>query len=143
MTSAMSPREIIHRTPEEHAAAGAEALAKVPHEAHAVWEPTADRTPVWILEDQATTRVPELLPIRYGRMLASAFAFYRGGLRSWRPISPVFRGPAAARSARPHLRSSRRAFAEAYADQNERDYEASGGDRGRTPRGRSVGSGAR
>ncbi len=76
----MSPRESDHRTPEEHAAAGVEALAEVPHEAQGVWEPTADRTdPVWILEDQATTRVPELVPIRYGRMLASAFAFYRGG----------------------------------------------------------------
>jgi uncharacterized protein (DUF2252 family) len=76
----MSPREIVHRTPEEHAVAGTEALARVPHEAQAGWEPTADRAdPVQILEDQATTRVPELLPIRYGRMLASPFAFYRGG----------------------------------------------------------------
>ncbi|HEY7668909.1 MAG TPA: DUF2252 domain-containing protein [Actinomycetota bacterium] len=76
----MSPREIIHRTPEEHAAAGTEALAKVPHEAHATWDPPAERAdPVQILEDQATTRVPELLPIRYGRMVASPFAFYRGG----------------------------------------------------------------
>jgi hypothetical protein len=38
-----------------------------------------DRDPVAMLEEQAVTRVPELVPIRYGRMLASAFAFYRGG----------------------------------------------------------------
>jgi uncharacterized protein (DUF2252 family) len=35
--------------------------------------------PVDLLEEQAGTRVPELVPIRYGRMLASPFAFYRGG----------------------------------------------------------------
>ena len=34
--------------------------------------------PVELLEDQARRRVPELVPIRYGRMLASPFAFYRG-----------------------------------------------------------------
>jgi uncharacterized protein (DUF2252 family) len=37
------------------------------------------RDPVALLEEQAVSRVPELVPIRYGRMLASAFAFYRGG----------------------------------------------------------------
>jgi len=31
-----------------------------------------------LLEEQATSRVPELVPVRYGRMLASPFAFYRG-----------------------------------------------------------------
>ena len=39
----------------------------------------ARRDPVALLEEQAVTRVPELVPIRYGRMLASPFAFYRGG----------------------------------------------------------------
>jgi uncharacterized protein (DUF2252 family) len=34
--------------------------------------------PIELLESQATTRVPELVPIRYGRMIASPFAFYRG-----------------------------------------------------------------
>ena len=36
------------------------------------------RDPVELLEEQAATRVPELVPIRYGRMLTSPFAFYRG-----------------------------------------------------------------
>ena len=46
----------------------------------AIWEAPADRPdPVAILEEQAETRVPELVPIRYGRMLESAFAFFRGG----------------------------------------------------------------
>jgi uncharacterized protein (DUF2252 family) len=76
----MSPREIIHKTPEEHAAIGTAALAEVPHEEQGAWDPPEDRAdPVSILEEQATTRVPELLPIRYGRMLVSPFAFYRGG----------------------------------------------------------------
>jgi uncharacterized protein (DUF2252 family) len=44
-----------------------------------VWEPRPDRrSPIALLEDQAAERVPELLPIRYGRMSASPFAFYRG-----------------------------------------------------------------
>lgn len=43
------------------------------------YAPAADRRdPIAVLEEQATTRVPELLPIRYGRMASSAFAFYRG-----------------------------------------------------------------
>lgn len=76
----MSPREIIHHTPEEHAARGTAAREKVPHDTHAAWEPPADRfDPVALLEEQGVTRVQELLPIRYGRMLASSFAFYRGG----------------------------------------------------------------
>jgi uncharacterized protein (DUF2252 family) len=42
-------------------------------------QPAADRDPVALLEEQAATRVPDLVPIRYGRMLTSPFAFYRGG----------------------------------------------------------------
>jgi uncharacterized protein (DUF2252 family) len=50
----------------------------VPRASHAEWELRTDRDPVEILRSQAASRVPELVPIRYGRMLASAFAFYRG-----------------------------------------------------------------
>ena len=47
--------------------------------AHAAWEPPPRRpSPVELLEEQAQTRVPELVPIRYGRMLVSPFTFYRG-----------------------------------------------------------------
>jgi uncharacterized protein (DUF2252 family) len=50
-----------------------------PRSSHGEWTPDAGRRdPVEILEDQAKTRVPELVPIRYGRMLASPFAFFRG-----------------------------------------------------------------
>jgi uncharacterized protein (DUF2252 family) len=65
--------------PSERAATGKEARARIPRSAHAGWEPAADRAdPVEILEQQATDRVPELLPIRYGRMAVSPFTFYRG-----------------------------------------------------------------
>ena len=60
-------------------AAGKAARREVPRSSHAAFEPTAQRTdPIELLERQAKTRVPELVPIRYGRMLVSPFAFYRG-----------------------------------------------------------------
>jgi uncharacterized protein (DUF2252 family) len=59
---------------------GRDARMAVPRAFHGSWGPTADRPdPVAILERQATQRVPELVPIRHGRMAASPFAFYRGG----------------------------------------------------------------
>ena len=66
-------------TPEERAAHGRKARELVPRSKHGDWAPPADRTdPLEILALQATTRVPDLVPIRYGRMAASPFAFYRG-----------------------------------------------------------------
>ena len=68
-----------HFTPAERAARGKAARAEVPRSSHAGWEPARGRRdPVDVLEDQAQTRVPELVPIRYGRMLVSPFTFYRG-----------------------------------------------------------------
>ena len=68
-----------HPTPAERAARGREARAQVPRSSHAAWDPPTDRLdPVAILEAQAPSRVAELVPIRYGRMLTSPFAFYRG-----------------------------------------------------------------
>src|SRR5262249_22446982 len=52
---------------------------KVPRSRHGEWEPPAGRDPLATLAAQDKSRVPELVPIRYGRMLTSAFAFYRGG----------------------------------------------------------------
>ena len=53
--------------------------AEVPRSGHAEFTPPADRPdPVTLLERQGLTRVPDLLPIRYGRMASSAFAFFRG-----------------------------------------------------------------
>jgi uncharacterized protein (DUF2252 family) len=59
---------------------GRAARAKVPRSSHAEWCSAIDRQdPVAIMEAQATTRQPALVPLRHARMLASAFAFYRGG----------------------------------------------------------------
>src|SRR4051812_21954690 len=69
-----------HFTVEERAARGKATRAEVPRTSHADWEPAAHRPdPVELLEEQAETRVPELVPIRYGRMLLSPFTFFRGG----------------------------------------------------------------
>src|SRR5262245_29042481 len=66
-------------TPQERVARGKSARSTVPRSAHGAWEPAPDRRdPVELLEEQAATRVPELVPIRYGRMLVSPFTFYRG-----------------------------------------------------------------
>ena len=73
-------RVVAHLTPSERVAKGRAARVAVPHRSHGDWEASADRPdPIALLEEQAQTRVPELVPIRYGRMLVSPFAFYRGG----------------------------------------------------------------
>ncbi len=62
----------------ERVARGKAARAEVPRSRHAAFEPATDRAdPIELLERQASTRVPELVPIRYGRMLVSPFTFYR------------------------------------------------------------------
>src|SRR4051794_18429668 len=68
-----------HFTRAERAARGKAARADVPRSSHARWEPAPGlRDSVAVLERQAQTRVPELVPIRHGRMLVSPFTFYRG-----------------------------------------------------------------
>ena len=67
-----------HHSPEERRALGKAARAQVPREAHAELSPAAGRDPVGLLIGQERTRVPELVPIRHGRMLVSPFTFYRG-----------------------------------------------------------------
>src|SRR4051794_12797462 len=63
----------------ERAATGRAARLASPRSRQADWQPPADRPdPVAVLTTQAATRVPELVPIRNGRMLASPFAFFRG-----------------------------------------------------------------
>jgi uncharacterized protein (DUF2252 family) len=71
------PHEIL--TPDEWQARGRALREQVPRADHARWEPPPDRPdPVAILEEQAATRVPDLVPIRHGRMLTSSFAYFRG-----------------------------------------------------------------
>jgi uncharacterized protein (DUF2252 family) len=68
-----------HPTPAERAARGKAARAAAPRSKQGEWAPSSDRRdPVELLEEQAASRVPELVPIRYGRMLVSPFTFYRG-----------------------------------------------------------------
>ena len=79
-SSSDAPGEKVeHFTPEERTAMGKAARAVAPLESHAEWAPSQYRVdPIGLLEEQAETRVPDLIPIRYGRMMVSPFAFYRG-----------------------------------------------------------------
>src|SRR5207342_3310172 len=66
-------------TIEERFQLGKELRKKFPRIAQGEYKPATDRAdPVSILEEQAKTRLPDLVPIRYARMLASPFAFLRG-----------------------------------------------------------------
>jgi uncharacterized protein (DUF2252 family) len=66
-------------SPDERAAIGKAARKAASRSSHAEWSPPPDRhSPVDVLCEQDVTRVPELVPIRHGRMLVSAFTFYRG-----------------------------------------------------------------
>jgi uncharacterized protein (DUF2252 family) len=68
-----------HLTVDERVARGLAARQEAPRSSHGRWEPAPDRPdPVTLLEQQATSRVPDLVPIRHGRMLVSPFTFYRG-----------------------------------------------------------------
>jgi uncharacterized protein (DUF2252 family) len=66
-------------SPKERQAAGKQARKGAPRQGHAAWEPWPGRPdPVDLLEWQARSRLPDLVPIRYGRMMASPLAFFRG-----------------------------------------------------------------
>ncbi|HSS10479.1 MAG TPA: DUF2252 domain-containing protein [Acidimicrobiales bacterium] len=79
MPTTKTADRVVHLTAEERAAEGKAARAKAPLEGHGEWAPAADRPdPLALLEEQAQSRVPELVPIRHGRMAASPFAFFRG-----------------------------------------------------------------
>ena len=66
-------------TPRQRAELGKAARGRVPRNSHAMADFPADRPdPVSLLEQQAVSRVPELVPTRYGRMLISPFSYFRG-----------------------------------------------------------------
>ncbi len=66
-------------TPADRAARGKAARAEVPRDSHTAFEPPPDRPdPIGLLEQQAKTRVPELVPVRWGRMSVSPFTYFRG-----------------------------------------------------------------
>ena len=89
---------------------GQEARTRVPPAAHAAWKPAADRPdPIALLEEQATTRLPELVPVRYGRMAVSPFTFYRGAalpMAADLAADPDERAHGPARAATPTCRTS-------------------------------------
>ena len=71
--------ELGRLTPAERAERGKAARAAVPRDSHAVFDPGPDRSdPLALLEEQAKSRVPELVPVRWGRMMVSPFTYYRG-----------------------------------------------------------------
>ena len=67
-----------HDSREDRIARGKDARAVTPLAAHAEAGTAWSRDPVGLLLDQAASRVPELVPIRHGRMLVSPFTYYRG-----------------------------------------------------------------
>ena len=70
----------IHAPLKEREEQGRAARQLVPRRTLGEWDPaTAERDPVAVLEQQAESRVTELVPIRHGRMAISPFAFFRGG----------------------------------------------------------------
>ncbi len=76
-TTALPPAVELRTVPEREGQ-GLAARAEVPRDSHATLTPAPGRDPVGLLEAEAPRRVPELVPIRYGRMLVSPFTFYRG-----------------------------------------------------------------
>jgi uncharacterized protein (DUF2252 family) len=72
-------RRHVHLSVEERVARGKTARTVAPRRSHGTWAPAAGRPdPVELLESQSVDRVPELVPIRHGRMLVSPFTFFRG-----------------------------------------------------------------
>jgi uncharacterized protein (DUF2252 family) len=66
-------------TTAERVARGKAARAHVPRSSHALFDPPSNRPdPIALLEEQAKSRVPDLVPVRWGRMVVSPFTFYRG-----------------------------------------------------------------
>ncbi|CCK32552.1 hypothetical protein BN159_8174 [Streptomyces davaonensis JCM 4913] len=69
----------VHLTPGERVTFGRQARSRVPRSAQGRFDPGSGRfDPVEVIETQSATRLPELVPLRYGRMLESPFRFYRG-----------------------------------------------------------------
>jgi uncharacterized protein (DUF2252 family) len=67
------------QSPDERFAAGKALRETLPRSAHATWKrPTDRQDPIALLQSSDPERLPELVPIRYGRMLQSPFVFYRG-----------------------------------------------------------------
>ena len=74
-----SPAVVRQRSREQQYAEGKAIRDTCPRESHADWKPPADRSdPIVILETSDKERLPELIPVRYGRMIPSPFVFFCG-----------------------------------------------------------------
>ena len=78
MSAANRPKKIVHRSRAERLAAGKAARQAAPLTDQRRFDPAGSRDPIGLLLGQAESRVPELVPVRHGRMLVSAFTFFRG-----------------------------------------------------------------
>jgi hypothetical protein len=78
----MTARVVAHHSVADRRARGADARLQTPPSLHSGSTPADDRPdPVDLLEERNATREPDLIPVRYGRMMASPFTFYRGAAR--------------------------------------------------------------
>ena len=78
----MAVKTVEHPSIDDRRARGLEARDQTPVSGHTKWRPAADRAdPVALLEAQNTTREPDLVPVRHGRMMVSPFTFYRGAAK--------------------------------------------------------------
>jgi uncharacterized protein (DUF2252 family) len=85
VTMTAAPPEVIesrfrpHPSRAELLAKGKRLRESCPRQSHGGWTPPADRSdPLDLLRQSSEGRIPELIPVRYGRMMASPFAWYRG-----------------------------------------------------------------
>lgn len=79
LTVAASPKSIRRLSRAERMAEGEALRAQCPRSAHATWKPSKNRVdPLSLIAQSDRGRLPELLPIRHGRMMKSPFTFYRG-----------------------------------------------------------------
>jgi uncharacterized protein (DUF2252 family) len=80
--AAPESRRINRPSLDERQARGSQAADRTPPSSHFGWQPAQDRPdPVALLEEQNTTREPDLVPVRHGRMMVSPFTFYRGAAK--------------------------------------------------------------
>ena len=78
----MSVTKVRHLSVEERRAEGEESMERTPPSTHREWVPGADRfDPIALIEEQNEARVPDLVPVRHGRMMVSPFTFYRGSAK--------------------------------------------------------------
>jgi hypothetical protein len=96
-----------HLSPQERRAAGKASRDKVPRESHGEWKERPGRPdPIAILIASDKGHIPELVPIRHGRMLTSPFAFLRGTAAADLAMTPVS-GIRVAEGLQPHLASTK------------------------------------